>query len=146
MVSVKRSELVSRVETAANLGFLFSIPAVLLTAGVAAEFPNWANFAQLVAALALLALAVGTFKRIRSAAVAQVVVFVIAGGFVAAEEMQVMLVQPRVPLITMLLVGLGFLLVRGARAVFVLHAVKHRPIPAESRYSFRPTTETVIIS
>lgn len=145
MVSVKRSELVSRVETAANLGFLVSIPAMLLTAGVAVELPGWLTFGQFVAAIVLLVLAIGTFKRSRIAAVGQVVAFAFAAGVVVTEDLRDILADPHVPLVTLLMVGLGFLLIRGARAVFVLHAVKHHPIPRESRYTFRPTTETVVI-
>lgn len=145
MVTVKRSELVSRVETAANLGFLVSIPAMLLTAGVAVELPGWLTFGQFAASIVLLALAIGTFKRSRIAAVGQVVAFAVAAGVVVTEDLRGILTDPHVPLVTLLMVGLGFLLVRGARAVFVLHAVKHHPIPRESRYTFRPTTETVVI-
>ena len=149
MVSVKRSELVSRVETAANLGFLIAIPAMLLTAGVAVQFPGWLSFAQFTASLGLLALALGTFKRHRTAAVGQVVVFTGIGGYILIEELRAVLAAPAPPLTSLLTIGLvigiGFLVVRGARAVFVLHAVKHHPIPRESRYTFRPTTETVII-
>lgn len=145
MVSVKRSELVSRVETAANLGFLVSIPAMLLTAGVAVELPSWESFGQFAASALLLALAFGTFKRSRLAAVGQVAAFSAAAPLMVIEELRGILAEPRVPLVTLLLLGLGFLLVRGARAVFVLHAVKQHPIPRESRYTFRPTTETVVI-
>lgn len=149
MVSVKRSELVSRAETAANLGFVVAIPAMLLTAGVAVEFPGWLTFAQFAASLGLLGLAVGTFKRRRMAAVGQVVVFAGIGGYVLVQELRTFFAGPDRPmtsvLVVLLLLGLGFLLVRGARAVFVLHAVKHHPIPRESRYAFRPTTETVVI-
>lgn len=145
MVTVKRSELVSRVETAANLGFLVSIPAMLLTAGVAVELPGWLTFGQFAAAIVLLVLAIGTFKRSRIAAVGQVVAFAFAAGVVVTEDLRGILAEPHVPLVTLLMVGLGFLLIRGARAVFVLHAVKQHPIPRESRYTFRPTTETVVI-
>ena len=145
MVSVKRSELVSRVETAANLGFLVSIPAMLLTAGVAVELPGWLTFGQFAAAIVLLVLAIGTFKRSRLAALGQVIAFALAAGYVVTEDLRNILAEPHVPLVTLLMVGLGFLLIRGARAVFVLHAVKHHPIPRESRYTFRPTTETVVI-
>lgn len=149
MVSVKRSELVSRVETAANLGFLVAIPAMLLTGGVAVEFPGWLTFAQFAASVGLLALAFGTFKRIRTAAVGQVVVFAGIGGYILVAELRALLSAPETRvaslLVCLLVIGLGFLLVRGARAVMVLHAVKHHPIPRESRYSFRPTTETVVI-
>lgn len=149
MVSVKRSELVSRAETAANLGFLVAIPAMLLTAGVAVQFPGWLTFGQFAASLGLLALAIGTFKRRRTAAVGQVVAFAGIGGYILVQELRTLLGSPERPvtslLVVLLLLGLGFLLVRGARAVFVLHAVKHHPIPRESRYTFRPTTETVVI-
>jgi hypothetical protein len=149
MVSVKRSELVSRVETAANLGFLVAIPAMLLTAGVAMQFPGWLTLGQFAASLGLLGLAIGTFKRHRSAAVGQVVVFAGLGGYILVEELRSVLAEPAQRpaslLVIGLVVGLGFLLVRGARAVFVLHAVKQHPIPRESRYAFRPTTETVVI-
>lgn len=149
MVSVKRSELVSRVETAANLGFLVAIPAMLLTAGVAVQFPGWLTFAQFAASLGLLALALGTFKRHRMAAVGQVVAFAGIGGYILVEELRSVLAAPEAPVTSLLVMGLvaglGFLLVRGARAVFVLQAVKHHPIPRESRYTFRPTTETVVI-
>ena len=145
MVSVKRSELVSRVETAANLGFLVAIPALLLTAGVAVELPSLFSLTQFAAALLLLALAVGTFKRVRFAAVGQVAVFTAAASFFVYQDLRAMAEEPHVPLVSLLLVGIAFLLVRGARAVYVLHAVKHHPIPRESRYTFRPTTETVVI-
>lgn len=145
MVSVKRSELVARVETAANLGFLVAIPAMLLTAGVLIEMPSLFSISQFAAALVLLALAIGTFKRNRIAAVGQCVAFALGASFFIYQDLRGILAEPGVPVVSVLLVGLGFLLVRGARAVFVLHAVKHHPIPRESRYTFRPTSETVVI-
>lgn len=145
MVSVKRADLVSRVETAANLGFLVAIPALLLTAGVVARLPDWFSFMQFGASAALFAMAIGTFKRHRVAAVGQVVVFAAGASFFVYQDLHEMVAEPHLPLVTLLLLGIGFLLVRGARAVHVLHAVKRHPIPRESRYAFRPTTETVII-
>lgn len=145
MVSVKRSELVARVETAANLGFLVAIPAMLLTAGVVVEMPGLFSVSQFAGALVLLALAIGTFKRNRIAAVGQVAAFTLGAGFFIYQDLRGLFTEPRVPVVTLLLLGLGFLLVRGAQAVFVLHAVKHHPIARESRYTFRPTSETVVI-
>lgn len=145
MVSIPRTELEARVETAANLGFICTVPAVVLTGGVAATTTDVVSVLQFVLAMLLFGLAVGTFKRKWVSATAQVVVFCAGSAPFVYHDVLATLERGRFPLVTLFLVGLCFLLVRGARAAYLLHAVRRKPAPRSGKYVWRPTTESVII-
>lgn len=146
MKKIKRNELVARVETAGNLGLVFAIPAVMLTGGVALEMRTADAYVQVAGAFVLLALAIATAKRIWSAAVGQAVALGAVGSIFMYEDVVGVVSDGGIPYLTLFMLALLFLLVRGARAAWLLHAARSFPPRPDARVVFRPTSETIAIS